>query len=222
MDDDHFDDVHDAAVTSTTTAVAVDLPACEIGRLEEIADLFTGTLPTTPIRRERVALAVENECYIRKLIDLYHRCEDLEDTDGLHRLYAIFKALFLLNKTALLETMFADDIIMDVIGVLENDPSLAQPASHREYLRSQARLREVIPLTNSELVQKIHQTYRVQYIQDVILPTPSVFEENLLSTLSSFIYFNKMEIVTLVQVFIAVVTLFYLFQMSIRFAQVKV
>ena len=127
-------------------------------------------------------------------------CEDLENRDGLHHLYEIFKAIFLLNKNALFEIMFADDTIFDVVGVLEYDPSLPEPAKHRDFLRTKACFKEVIPLSNAELVQKIHQTYRVQYIQDVILPTPSVFEENLLSTLSSFIFFNKVEIVGLLQV----------------------
>jgi len=58
----------------------------------------------------------------------------------------------------------------------------------------------VIAFKNSQLVDKIQQTYRVQYIHDVILPTPSVFEDNLMSTLTTFIYFNKMEIVSFLQV----------------------
>ena len=58
---------------------------------------------------------------------------------------------------------------------------------------------QVIPISNPELMSKIHQTYRVQYIQDVVLPTPSVFEENMLSTLSSFIFFNKVDIVSQIQ-----------------------
>lgn len=62
------------------------------------------------------------------------------------------------------------------------------------------RFKEVILITNLELLNKIHQTHRVQYIQDVVLPTPSVFEDNMLSALSSFIFFNKVEIVTLIQV----------------------
>lgn len=62
------------------------------------------------------------------------------------------------------------------------------------------RFKEVILITNPELLNKIHQTHRVQYIQDVVLPTPSVFEDNMLSALSSFIFFNKVEIVTLIQV----------------------
>lgn len=62
------------------------------------------------------------------------------------------------------------------------------------------RFKEVVPISNSDLLGKIHQTYRIQYIQDVVLPTPSLFEDNILSTVSSFIYFNKIEIVTLIQV----------------------
>ena len=60
---------------------------------------------------------------------------------------------------------------------------------------------QVIPLNNVALVQKIHQTYRMQYVIDVVLPTPpqSAIDDNALSTLSSFIFFNKMEIVTMIQ-----------------------
>ena len=72
--------------------------------------------------------------------------------------------------------------------------------NYRQYLKSIASFHEVIKINNPELLSKIHQTYRVQYIQEVVLPTPSVFEENMLSTLSSFIFFNKNEIVTQLQV----------------------
>lgn len=69
-----------------------------------------------------------------------------------------------------------------------------------EHILFRFRFKEVILITNLELLNKIHQTHRVQYIQDVVLPTPSVFEDNMLSALSSFIFFNKVEIVTLIQV----------------------
>lgn len=177
----------------------IDLPPCELSKIEDISDLFGSVLPS-PMRREKLALAIEGECYIRKLVDLFHMCEDLENRNGLHHLYDIMKSIFLLNKTALFELMFADDIIFDVIGILEYDPTLPQPANHREFLQTTAKFNEVIPIHNKELVHKIHQTFRVQYIQDVILPTPSVFEDNMLSTLTSFIFFNKVEIVTMIQV----------------------
>uniref|UniRef100_A0A3Q3IKS7 Serine/threonine-protein phosphatase 4 regulatory subunit 3 n=1 Tax=Monopterus albus TaxID=43700 RepID=A0A3Q3IKS7_MONAL len=159
-----------------------------------------GKDPSVDITQDvKLALAVENEGYIRKLLELFHVCEDLENREGLHHLYEIIKGIFLLNRTALFEVMFSDECIMDVIGCLEFDPALPQPRRHREFLTKTARFKEVIPISDPELRQKIHQTYRVQYIQDMVLPTPSVFEENMLSTLHSFIFFNKVEIVGMLQ-----------------------
>uniref|UniRef100_A0A3B3SY05 Serine/threonine-protein phosphatase 4 regulatory subunit 3 n=1 Tax=Paramormyrops kingsleyae TaxID=1676925 RepID=A0A3B3SY05_9TELE len=176
----------------------LELPPCELNRLEEVAELVASSLPS-PLRREKLALAVENEGYIKKLLELFHVCEDLENHEGLHHLYEIIKGIFLLNRTALFEVMFSEECIMDVIGCLEFDPSLPQPRRHREFLTKTAKFKEVIPISDPELKQKIHQTYRVQYIQDMVLPTPSVFEENMLSTLHSFIFFNKVEIVGMLQ-----------------------
>uniref|UniRef100_A0A4W4GYI1 Serine/threonine-protein phosphatase 4 regulatory subunit 3 n=1 Tax=Electrophorus electricus TaxID=8005 RepID=A0A4W4GYI1_ELEEL len=176
----------------------LELPPCELSRLEEMAELVASSLPS-PLRREKLALALENEGYIRKLLELFRVCEDLENREGLHHLYDIVKGVFLLNRTALFEVMFSEECIMDVIGCLEFDPALPQPRRHREFLTTTARFKEVIPITDPELRQKIHQTYRVQYIQDMVLPTPSVFEENMLSTLHSFIFFNKVEIVGMLQ-----------------------
>ncbi|XP_073997143.1 serine/threonine-protein phosphatase 4 regulatory subunit 3-like isoform X4 [Rhodnius prolixus] len=190
-EDERFDDMSD-------TAPPIELPPCELSRLEEINELI-GSCLTSPMRKEKLATAIETEGYIRKLLNLFHMCEDLENMEGLHFLYDIFKNIFLLNKNALFEVMFSDEMIFDVVGCLEYDPSSPTPKRHRHYLRTMSRFKEVIPISNPELLSKIHQTYRVQYIQDVVLPTPSVFEDNMLSTLSSFIFFNKVEIVTLIQ-----------------------
>ncbi|KAL1122653.1 hypothetical protein AAG570_002980 [Ranatra chinensis] len=190
-EDERFEDMSD-------TAPPIELPPCELSRLEEINELI-GSCLTSPLRKEKLATALDTEGYIRKLLNLFHMCEDLENMEGLHFLYDIFKNIFLLNKNALFEVMFADDTIFDVVGCLEYDPSSATPKRHRHYLKNMSKFKEVIPISNPELLSKIHQTYRVQYIQDVVLPTPSVFEDNMLSTLSSFIFFNKVEIVTLIQ-----------------------
>ena len=88
-----------------------------IGKLEEISELVSSCLPS-PIRREKLAVAIENEGYIKKLLGLFHICEDLENTEGLHHLYEIFKNIFLLNKNALFELMFAEDTIFDVVSTL--------------------------------------------------------------------------------------------------------
>ncbi|XP_037946166.1 serine/threonine-protein phosphatase 4 regulatory subunit 3-like [Teleopsis dalmanni] len=191
-EDERFEDMSD-------TAPPIELPPCELARLEDISETIQSCL-TTPLRKEKLSMALESENYIKKLLNLFHVCEDLENTEGLHHLFEIFKNIFLLNKNALFEIMFAEDTIFDVVGCLEYDPSATQPKKHRQYLKQWAKFREAVPIKNQDLLAKIHQTFRVQYIQDIILPTPSVFvEDNMLNTLSSFIFFNKVEIVTLIQ-----------------------
>ncbi|XP_016413022.1 serine/threonine-protein phosphatase 4 regulatory subunit 3B-like [Sinocyclocheilus rhinocerous] len=177
----------------------LELPPCEPSRLEELEELVMSVLPS-PVRREKLALALLSSGYIRKLLQLFRASEEEGDRRGLQQLHQIVRGLLLLNKATLLEVMFSDDCIMDVVGCLEYEPALLQPKSHRQFLTETARFREVIPIRDSELRQKIHQTYRVQYIQDIILPTHSVLEDNFLSTLSSFLFFNKVEIVSMLQV----------------------
>ena len=172
------------------------LPDVELGKLDEILSILTNEM----IYQEKLANMLELEGYIPRLLDTFRMCEDLENTADLHKLYEIFKSLFLLNKNSLFEIMFNDENIFDVIGALEYNPYLPQRIKHREFLQKQAAFKEVIPFHNPDLVHKIHQTYRVQYIQEVILPTPSVFEENILSTLNSFVFYNKVEIVGMIQV----------------------
>uniref|UniRef100_A0A8C5Z5D1 Protein phosphatase 4 regulatory subunit 3C n=1 Tax=Marmota marmota marmota TaxID=9994 RepID=A0A8C5Z5D1_MARMA len=179
-----------------STSSLVELPNCELHTLEEIADLFTSVL-ASPKGKERLALTLENEDYIKKLLQIFHICENLKNIEGLHNLHKIIKGILFLNKTPLFEIMFSDECIMDVVGCLEYDPALTQPKRYREFLTQNVKFKEVMPITDSKLRQKIHQTYRVQYIHDILFPIPSIFEENLLSTLTTFIFFNKVEIVSM-------------------------
>ncbi|KAF4071365.1 hypothetical protein AMELA_G00272320 [Ameiurus melas] len=142
------------------TSHAVELPACELPRLEEIADLVTSVL-SSPIRREKLALALVSDGYMQRLLQLFRTCEELGEHEGLRHLYEIVRGALFLNKAALFEVMFSDECIMDVVGCLEYDPALVQPRRHRDFLTNTARFKEVIPITDSELRQKIHQTYRV-------------------------------------------------------------
>lgn len=177
--------------------VSIELPPCELSKLEEIFHIVTKPFAG---QQQSLALALERDNYIVKLLELFRICEDLENIDGLHHLYNIFRTLFLLNKASILSVMFQDENIMDVVGCLEYNPRKGTAVQHRQYLQQTSHHKEVIPFKNPELMAKIHQTYKVQYIQEVILPTPSLFEENMMSALNSFILFNKTEIVNCIQV----------------------
>ncbi|XP_068819361.1 serine/threonine-protein phosphatase 4 regulatory subunit 3-B-like [Capricornis sumatraensis] len=202
--DPSTDITHDPLVESdeeTLDDVADDvleLPNCELGKLDQIAHLVASVL-ISPMHKEKLALLVGNEDFIKKLLQLFHTCEDLQDTEGLQNLHDIVKGMLFLNQASLLEILFSDKYIMDVVGCLEYDPALAQPKRHREFLTQKVKFKEVIPIMDNALLQKIHQTYRVQYIQDILFPIPSIFEENFLSALTNFILLNKSAIVNMLQ-----------------------
>ena len=50
------------------------------------------------------------------------------------------------------------------------DPEQPLQQQHREFLRDKVVFREVVPITDPSLRAKIHQTYRIGYLKDVILP----------------------------------------------------
>lgn len=175
------------------------MPPCELSKLDDIYQIIHQSL-NNDVSRERLVVAIEQDDYLKKLIDLFRICEDLENSEGLHSLYDIFKLLFLVEKNPLLEIMFLPENIMDIVGILEYDPKKNEITPHREFLNEKSKLKEVIPISNAELLEKIHQTYRVQYIKDILVPVPSLFDDSL-PTLSSFIFFNKIKIVQLIQVF---------------------
>ncbi|XP_055293528.1 serine/threonine-protein phosphatase 4 regulatory subunit 3-B-like [Moschus berezovskii] len=204
--DPSTDITHDPLVESEDEALddvpetdeVLELPNCELGKLDQIAHLVTSVL-TSPLRKEKLALLVGNEDFIKNLLQLFHTCENLEDTEGLHNLHKIVKGILFLNSASLLDILFSDKYIMDVVGCLEYDPALAQPKRHREFLTQKVKFKEVIPIIHNELLQKIHQTYRVQYIHDILFPIPSIFEDNFLSTVTNFILLNKGTIVNMLQ-----------------------
>uniref|UniRef100_A0A8C6D1W0 Protein phosphatase 4 regulatory subunit 3C n=1 Tax=Moschus moschiferus TaxID=68415 RepID=A0A8C6D1W0_MOSMO len=204
--DPSTDITHDPLVESEDEALddvpetdeVLELPNCELGKLDQIAHLVTSVL-TTPLRKEKLALLVGNEDFIKNLLQLFHTCENLEDTEGLHNLHKIVKGILFLNSASLLDILFSDKYIMDVVGCLEYDPALAQPKRHREFLTQKVKFKEVIPIIHNELLQKIHQTYRVQYIHDILFPIPSIFEDNFLSTVTNFILLNKGTIINMLQ-----------------------
>ncbi|KRX86717.1 Serine/threonine-protein phosphatase 4 regulatory subunit 3A, partial [Trichinella pseudospiralis] len=183
---------------NTVNSPTLQLPPCDLVHLKEINDVIAASFSTVS-RRDALAFAIDGQQYIPKLIKLFHMVEDLEDLESLHLLYRILKNIFFLNKPPLFETLLSEHCLFDVIGILEYDPTMQTRRKHREFLWQQAKFKEVVPINSAPLLSKIHQVYRVQYIYDFIFPAPSIFEENVLSTLSSFIFFTRVEIINMLQ-----------------------
>ena len=82
---------------SEMTGYQYELPPCEIDRLEEINDIIANSL-AFQTRREDLASILERESYIKKLLGLFHVSEEVQNLKALHKLYEIFKNVFMLNK----------------------------------------------------------------------------------------------------------------------------
>jgi protein phosphatase-4 regulatory subunit 3 len=113
--------------------------------------------------------------YARQLLDVFDLLEgDRERGDatavvGLRHLWAIFKHLALCNVPQLLEHLLEPELVLRFFGTLEYDPDQTQPGRHRHYLTSESVFREVVPFRNPAVVKRIHATFRLQYLKDVVL-----------------------------------------------------
>ena len=78
------------------------------------------------------------------------------------------------------------------VGALEHDPEAATPARHREWLSEKVIFKEVVRISDARLRAKIHQTYRMGYVKDVILPR--ALDDATFATLASLMLFNNVEV----------------------------
>lgn len=146
-------------------------------------------------QKERLVAALLKPGYLASLLDVFKQAEDLEDLNSLGQIYSLIKSTIMINDAALLEELLKDEHVMSVIGALEYDPEFKnlQRQRHREFLQSSVKFKEVVPISDPLVLGRIHQTYRIQYLKDVVLPR--TLDDATYSTLCSLVLFNGVEIV---------------------------
>ncbi|GMH39897.1 hypothetical protein BSKO_07801 [Bryopsis sp. KO-2023] len=178
--------------TETVSAAPVEIPEPSMGNLEELARILSDVMP---MQRERLAVQImANPCFVPRVVELFRQCEDLEDQKGLALLHRIVRGLVLMTDSSVLEELVKEEFVMSVVGALEYDPDIPVHINHREFLQHKVVFKEVIPITNPAVVSKIHQTYRIQYLKDVVLPR--LMDDQVTSTMTSFVMLNQMDIIS--------------------------
>ena len=94
------------------------LPQPEMGNLDEIEQMMRGVV-STPQGRDALSKFIISDEYIRKLVPLVEKSEDLESLEDLHHLCNIMKMLILLNDSQIVEQVVSDGIVLGVVGALE-------------------------------------------------------------------------------------------------------
>ncbi|CAK7274235.1 Platinum sensitivity protein [Sporothrix epigloea] len=175
---------------------SITLPPAELANLEDI-ETNMRIMSTTDTGRDALCKSIVSDEYIQKLIPLVEVAEDLESLADLHHLCNIVKILLLLNDTAIFEQVISDECLMGIVGALEYDPDFpSHKANHREWLQK-SRYKEVVSIANEAIQRKIHQTYRLQYLKDVVLAR--ILDDPTFSVLNSLIFFNQVDIIQYVQ-----------------------
>jgi protein phosphatase-4 regulatory subunit 3 len=185
QDDGLSDDIGDSS--------PIMLPPPHLGNLAEIENHMRAA-NATPGGREALAKFILAEKYILKLIPLVEEAEDLESTPDLHRLCSIMKMLILLNDNSIVEYVVTDEVILGVVGALEYDPDFPlHKANHRQYLSDESKFKEVVKIEEEQIRKRIHYTYRLQYLKDVVLAR--ILDDPTFSVLNSLIFFHQVDIV---------------------------
>ncbi|CAH9104191.1 unnamed protein product [Cuscuta europaea] len=171
-----------------------ELPAVEISNLPLIlkAVMESGIAD----QLHMMELMLHDEDFFRKLMSLFRICEDLEDMDSLHILFKIVKGIIFLNSSQIFEKILGDELIMDIIGCLEYDPDVTH-VHHRNFLKQNVVFKEAVPIKDPVLLSKIHQTYRVGYMKDVILPR--ALDDATATTLANVIHSNNAFVVSVLK-----------------------
>lgn len=167
----------------------IQLPPAELGNLAEI-ESHMRMMSSTTSGRDALVRAIMNDEYVDKLIPLVEMAEDLESLPDLHRLCNIMKTVILINDTTIIEHAVSDACVLGVVGALEYDPDFpSHKANHRQWLSNNGRYKEVVPIEDELTRRKIHQTYRLQYLKDVVLAR--ILDDPTFSVLNSLIFSTR-------------------------------
>ncbi|XP_061992870.1 uncharacterized protein LOC133710750 isoform X1 [Rosa rugosa] len=190
----HFNSLNNETFHNANSELR-ELPAVELSTLPLILKTVAESGIADQMRLTELILSDQD--FFRKLMGLFRICEDLENVDGLHMLYKIVRGIILLNSPQIFEKIFGDDLIMDIIGSLEYDPEVPQVQHYRNFLKEHVVFKEAIPIKDSLVLSKIHQTYKVGYLKDVVLAR--VLDEGTVANLNSIIHGNNAIVVSLLK-----------------------
>ncbi|XP_045832116.1 serine/threonine-protein phosphatase 4 regulatory subunit 3-like isoform X2 [Trifolium pratense] len=190
----HFNTLNNEPFQSTNSELR-ELPAVELTTLPLILKTVVDSSISDQIRVTE--LLSSNQEFFRKLMELFRMCEDLENMDSLHTIYKIVKGIILLNSPPILEKIFKDEFIVDIIGALEYDPESTTVQHHRKFLKDHVVFKEAIPIKDPNALAKIHQTYRVGYLKDVVLAR--VLDDATCATINSIIHANNAFVIAMLK-----------------------
>ncbi|KAA1473470.1 DUF625-domain-containing protein [Dentipellis sp. KUC8613] len=187
----------DHSITTSSIIRSGHLPQPALGIIGQI-DRAIKQLSRQPSIREKICEYIQQADYLKAMIDVMHQAEDLENLENLHALCSLMQTILMMNDHGMYEHILDEEIFYGVVGMLEYDPEFPiYKANYREFLQESAHFHQPIPIQDISVQRKIHHTYRLQFLKDVVLAR--VLDDSTFNVLNSCIIFNQIDIITHVQ-----------------------
>jgi len=185
------------SITTASIIRSGHLPQPALGIITEI-DRAIRALSRTPAIKDKICEYIQRADYIKAMIDVMHQAEDLENLENLHSLCSLMQTILLMSDHSMYEHILDDDRFFGVLGMLEYDPEFPiHKANYRDFLRGTTRFHQPIAIPDPIIQKKIHHTYRLLFLKDVVLAR--ALDDSTFNVLNSCIIFNQIDIITHVQ-----------------------
>ncbi|EPZ36355.1 hypothetical protein ROZALSC1DRAFT_29991 [Rozella allomycis CSF55] len=173
--------------------ISVELPEPTLKNVESLKEIFKQTNVSGRVKWTLYQQIMRNN-YLETLFELFETCEDLEATEELEKFYFIFRGivnlLFNSNTMDLLKKIVSRENVLNFV----DDPEYMHcKPKYREYLKSEDLYRNVFFIENKEIEELIHQSFRAQYLKDVVLTR--VLEDEGFNCIMRFIRSVNYEII---------------------------
>ncbi|KAI0686780.1 component of IIS longevity pathway SMK-1-domain-containing protein [Cytidiella melzeri] len=173
------------------------LPTPALGCIAEIERAIKH-ICRSPAMKERVCEYIQAEDYLKAIVDVFKQAEDLELLHDLHAVNSCMNTILMLNDHSMYEHILDDELFFGVVGMLEYDPEFpTHKANYRDFLRQTSRFHQPIPIRDPNIQKKVHHTYRLQFLKDVVLAR--AIDDSTFNVLNSCILFNQIDIINYVQ-----------------------
>lgn len=173
------------------------LPQPSLGVIKEVEHAIKA-LGRAGTAKGRLCEYIINKNYVAQMVDVLHQAEDLESIEDLHALCSCMQAILLLNDQLIFDYILTDDLFEGMCGILEYDPEFpTHKACYRDFLKETVHFRPLIAFQDTTVQRKIHQTYRLQFLKDVVLSR--AIDDTTFGVLNSCIIFNQIDIISHIQ-----------------------
>jgi protein phosphatase-4 regulatory subunit 3 len=165
----------------------IEFPVPSMNNLDSIMSLFD---LLSPLQCKIMANAILTKSFLPSLFTFFKSIE-LNQSLALKKAYYILKKLFSLNSRELLDQL-SDIYFFDVLYILDHGTDVK--ANHTEFMKEHVKFVEVISFNDEAFEKKVHQTFRLTYLKDVVFPR--ILDDSILGTMGTMIFMNSVQLVT--------------------------